>query len=150
MRWLGVAAVLGLVTAAVVAGGAEREFGDAQVAELEGGVSLEQSTIVSVSSLEFGSTAEFRHLLANAEAETVFSEMAAHGAPGARLFGICGLKALGSKRLASVVSSAELDERQVWLHSGGCVIEGRTVREAVRDRRFWQICQAIVDKGVLK
>lgn len=120
---------------------------DAVLAELQGLVPLADSTIVSVSSEQFPATKEFRGLRSRADAEAVFTEMSELGGPGARLYGLCGLKSLGSKRLSSLVSSAATDERWVGLHGGGCPIFRHRIQDAVREPEFWQICERILDQG---
>jgi|SRR5579871_1611995 len=78
--------------------------------------------------------------------EATFARMARLGPPGARLYGLCGLRALGSARLPDSLALAAADERRVALVYG-CSLWVREVREAVQSPGFWAMCDDLAGRG---
>ncbi len=85
---------------------------------------------------------DFQRILHQARAEDTFAGLAHLGPEGARLYGLCGLRALRSTRLPHYMSLATADERKVALLHG-CTIHVQRVREAVRNPGFWAMCDGL-------
>jgi hypothetical protein len=86
--------------------------------------------------------AEFQRILHQARAEETFEHLAHLGPEGARLYGLCGLRALRSTRLPHYMALAIADERKVALRHG-CTIQIQRVREAVQNPGFWAMCDGL-------
>ena len=85
---------------------------------------------------------EFQRILHQTRAEETFAGLAHLGPEGARLYGLCGLRALRSTRLPHYMSLATADERKVALRHG-CTIQIQRVREAVQNPGFWAMCDGL-------
>jgi hypothetical protein len=84
--------------------------------------------------------AEFLGLVADARAEERFMELVARGAPGGLLYGLCGLRIVGSKRLGDDPSFvARWDDRRVALMRG-CGLSVTTPRKVVQSPDFENVC----------
>jgi hypothetical protein len=83
---------------------------------------------------------EFLGLLADARAQEKFMELVAQGAPGGRLYGLCGLRLIGSKRLGGDPSFvARWDNRRVAIMRG-CSLSVTTPRKVVQSPDFENVC----------
>jgi hypothetical protein len=84
---------------------------------------------------------EFLGLLEDARAEEKLMELVARGAPGARLYGLCGLRIVGSNRLGDDPSFvARQDDRRVAL-ARGCGLSVTTPRQVVQSGDFENVCE---------
>ena len=82
---------------------------------------------------------EFLGLLADARAEDRFIELVAQGAPGGLLYGLCGLRIVGSKRLGDDPFFVRWDDRRVALMRG-CSLSVTTPRRVVQSPDFENVC----------
>jgi len=85
---------------------------------------------------------EFQRILHDARAEEMFADLAQVGPEGARLYGLCGLKALRSMQLTHYMSLAAADERRVALING-CSLYVQRVHEAIQNPRVWAVCEKL-------
>jgi hypothetical protein len=84
---------------------------------------------------------EFLRLLEDARAEDKLIELIAQGAPGGRLYGLGGLRIVGSKRLGDDPSwVGRWDNRRVALMDG-CGLSVTTPRKVVESGEFENICE---------
>ena len=86
-------------------------------------------------------------LLRRKTRKKTFTQLARRGPEGARLYGLCGLRALRSVHLPDYLSLAATDERRVALING-CSIYVPRVREAVQNPGFWAICDEMSGAGL--
>jgi hypothetical protein len=88
--------------------------------------------------------AAFRDVLWRPDPEAAFVQLVEQGAPGARLFGLCGLRTIGSPRSSSYLSAARTDDRLVGFMAG-CGFRMTTVMAALDDPRFARACRELSD-----
>ena len=84
---------------------------------------------------------EFQRVLQDPNAEEAFAALAG-GPGGARLYGLCGLKALRSTRLSYYMSLAAADDREVAT-TNGCTIYIQRVRDVLQNPGFLARCEEL-------
>jgi hypothetical protein len=78
--------------------------------------------------------------MADARAEERLVDLVVHGSAGGRLYGLCGLKLLGSPRLdAAAALVSQRDDRPVKVTSG-CTFRIITPADAIQGSPFWDAC----------
>jgi hypothetical protein len=116
---------------------AERLFGDGPSTP-----GLKQSKVFTSPLVGYGGerspvAAEFMRVLGAPSAEDTFVDLVEHGAPGAGLYGICGLSILNSKRLPRY--SIATDDREVAMMDG-CSMSVTRVQAALQAETYQSIC----------
>jgi hypothetical protein len=85
---------------------------------------------------------QFLRVLQSEQPEKEFLALAKTGASGARLYGLCGLIALGSAHVADTLRSLTADRRRVGI-MGGCIFSVTTVQEYAASADFKSMCDEL-------
>lgn len=87
---------------------------------------------------------EFVRLLGEPDAERAFVDLLDRGAPGARLYALCGLTVLKTTDIAAHRALVEVDHRDVAIMQG-CSLSVVSIREAATSAQVQAMCDELVE-----